>query len=468
MLEFSDMQISFRRMNSLLVLAVAGLICTSSHAQNMVVAPIHTFSSRDAAGGVPTEPISLFVGKFDGALYGVTYKDQTNGSIFTVKTDGSGYAVLHSFALGDEIPNASGYGPGQGYLTPSVVQGNDGVLYGTTPGGGTNNSGTFFKLNPNGTGYTVLRNFPSTDGSPGNLIQGSDGLLYGAGNSVFKVDINGSNYTVLHSFTDIADGFAPAGLVQGRDGVLYGTTFLGGTNGNGTLFSVDTNGASFKVLHTFQNTEAANSAAGLIQGSDGALYGTLSDYATAGAGAIFKVNSNGDNFMIMHKFAGGPNDGSNPLGSLVEGTNQVLYGTAYAGGRTLGTIFKIGLDGSNYASLYYFTNGTSLGVKPITGLAKDPANPSVFYGTTSDSGSPLTGSIFAALVSPLLSVTPVISQTVSNQAVLFWPRWAGTYSLQSTTNIASGNWTTVTDAVPVFGVQVTTTNPAVFYRLVSP
>ena len=463
------MQTATLSMNSLLVLAVSGLICISSRAQNVILTPIHTFSSHDASSGtVSTEPISLFVGKFDGSLYGITYRDQTNGSIFTVKTDGSGYAVLHPFALGDENPNVSGYGPGQGYLTPSLVQGSDGILYGTTVGGGTNNAGTFFRLNPNGTGYTVLRNFPNSDGSPANLIQGSDGMFYGAGNSVFKIDANGSNYTVLHYFSASSDGFAPGGLTQGRDGVLYGTTFLGGTNGNGALFSVDTNGASFKVLHTFQSTEGANSAAALFQGSDGALYGTLSDYATVGTGAIFKINTNGDNFMILHKFAGAPNDGSNPLGSLAEGTNQVLYGTTYVGGKTSGTIFKIGLDGGNYASLYYFTNGTPLGVKPITGLVRDPVNPSVFYGTTSDGESPLTGSIFAALVSPPLAVTPVISQTASNQAVLFWPRWAGTYSLQSTTNLASGNWTTVTDALPVFGVQVTTTNPAVFYRLVSP
>jgi uncharacterized repeat protein (TIGR03803 family) len=259
---------------------------------------------------------------------------------------------LHSFALGDEIPEASAYDPSQGYLTPSLVQGSNGMLYGTTPGGGTNSSGTFFKLNPNGTGYTVLRNFES---SPGHLIQGGDGMFYGAGNSVFKIDARGSNYTVLHPFASDTDGFAPAGLVEGRDGVLYGTTFLGGTNGSGTIFSVDTNGTSFKVLHTFANAEGANSAAPLIQGSDDALYGTLSDYATVGAGAIFKINTNGDNFTILHRFAGAPNDGSNPLGALVEGANQVIYGTTYVGGKTLGTIFKIGIDGSNYASLYYFT-----------------------------------------------------------------------------------------------------------------
>lgn len=457
----------FPRANSL-VLILSALICISARAQSIVVTPIHSFSSHDAGGTIQTEPTSLFLGKFDGSLYGVTYQDQTNGTIFTVKTDGSGYAVLHSFALGEENPVASAWGPAQGYLIPGVIQGDDGLLYGTTPSGGTNNAGTFFRLNPNGTGYTVLRHFSNPDGNPANLIQGSDGMFYGAGNFVFKIAANGSNFTVLHPFANSIEGSAPAGLIQGIDGVLYGTTFLGGTNGNGALFSIDTNGTNFKVLHTFQNAEGANSAAALIQGSDGALYGTLSDYAVAGTGAIFKINTNGNNFAILHKFAGAPNDGSNPLGSLVEGPNQVLYGTAYTGGKTLGTIFKIGMDGNGYVSLYYFTNATPLGVKPITGLVRDPVNPGVFYGTTSENGNPTTGSVFTTLINPPLTITPVISQTASNQAVLFWPQWAGTYTLQSTTNIASGNWTPVTNSVPVFGAQVTTTNPSVFYRLVSP
>jgi hypothetical protein len=75
--------------------------------------------------------------------------------------------------------------------------------------------------------------------------------------------------------------------------------------------------------------------------------------------------------------------------------------------------------------------------------------------------------IFALLVDPPLSITPTVNQTGSNQATLFWPAWAAKFTLQSTTNPASG-WATVTNALPVYGAQVTTTNPAMFYRLVSP
>jgi len=453
------------RTKCLLVLTL--LICVCGHAQNILVSPIHTFDSHNAGSGlIPTQPVSLSIGRFDGSLYGVTFQDQTNGSIFSLKADGSGYAVLHAFAPGEE--SAAGYAPGVGYTTPSVLQGADGMLYGTTPKGGTNNYGTYFKLSPNGTGYTILHNFDSDDSSPANLIQGSDNMFYGAGNRIFKIDANGGNYTILYTFTNGADGFDPMGLTQGRDGVLYGITYLGGTNGNGTVFSMDTNGTSFKVLHSFASTGGENPASPLLQGSDGALYGVTSDYVIGTPGTIFKINTNGDGFTVLHTFTGAPNDGSIPLGSLVEGVGQVLYGTAYSGGKTYGTIFKIGMDGSGYASVYFFTNGTSIGVKPITGLVKSQDNPSVFYGTTSGNTSPVTGSVFVALVGPPISITPVVSQTASNQTVLFWPAWAGTYTLQSTTNVASGNWVNVSNGTPVFGVQVTSTNPAVFYRLVSP
>ena len=452
-------------MNFVFLLVLSALIvCESGSAQSIVVTPIHTFNSHESTS-VATDPISLFIGKFDGSLYGVTYRDQTNGTIFSLKADGSGYAVLHSFAPGEEAIAGAGFVPGQGYPTPSVLQGNDGNLYGTTPKGGANDSGTFFRLNPNGSGYTVLHEFTAADGGPGVLIQASGGAFYGAGAGIFKIDGNGNNYTVLYSFTNSADGFALASLAQGSDGVLYGATVLGGAYGSGTVFSIATNGTGFKVLHSFAGVDGGNPSS-LIQGSDGALYGTTS--GTYGiTNTIFKIGTNGDGFLTLRTFINASNGGFDPLGALVEGASQVLYGTTYEGNIN-GTVFKIGMDGSGYSSLYNFTNATAVGAKPITGLVKDPNNAGVFYGTTSTGGGPSTGSVFAALIYPPITITPVVSQTASNQTVVFWPKWAGTYALQSTTNIASSNWVNVSDGTPVFGVQVTSTNPAVFYRLVSP
>ena len=94
-------------------------------------------------------------------------------------------ALLHSNGQANEQrlksfgwPDRSGFSP----ESPLIV-GVDGALYGTTDQGGTNHGGTVFRMNTNGTGYTVLHHFNSS-GIGGfslfsGLLQVSDGTLYG-------------------------------------------------------------------------------------------------------------------------------------------------------------------------------------------------------------------------------------------------------------------------------------------------
>ncbi len=51
------------------------------------------------------------------------------------------------------------------------------------------------------------------------------------------------------------------------------------------------------------------------------------------------------------------------------------------------------------------------------------------------------------------------------QAVVFWPASATNFVLQTTTNMSSTNWTTVTNGKPIIGVTLTNTSPAAFFRL---
>src|SRR5205814_255478 len=127
----------------------------------------------------------------------------------------------------------------------ALLQGRDGLLYGTTFFGGINDGGTIFKINTNGSGYLVLFKFSGLAGDAINpdaaLIQGSDSALYGTTSSggtnnvgtIFKLSTNGSpsSYAVLHTFTSTgADGQTPwSGLLEARDGLMYGTTYLGGS-----------------------------------------------------------------------------------------------------------------------------------------------------------------------------------------------------------------------------------------------
>ena len=151
------------------------------------------------------------------------------------------------------------------HLAANVIKGSDGVLYGTTSSGGASYRGSVFKINRDGSGYTVLKNFNDADGSQvlAPVLEGLDGALYGttyAGGSggkgtVFKVNKDGSGFTVLKNFSTsaTADGLSPAaGLVQDGDGALYGTTQHGGSGARGTIFTIE------HQRHRLRRATAAN------------------------------------------------------------------------------------------------------------------------------------------------------------------------------------------------------------------
>jgi uncharacterized repeat protein (TIGR03803 family) len=132
------------------------------------------------------------------------------------------------------------------------------TLYGTTYGGGANGNGTAFAINTDGTGFATLHNFgglvQNTNADGANLFAGlilSGGTLYGAaygggasGNgTVFAINTNGTGFTLLHSFGALindtnSDGANPFGGLTISGNALYGTTYTGGSDGNGTLFSL--------------------------------------------------------------------------------------------------------------------------------------------------------------------------------------------------------------------------------------
>jgi uncharacterized repeat protein (TIGR03803 family) len=206
--------------------------------------------------------------------------------------------------------------------------------YGTTLG--LSGNGTVFALGTNGMGFTTLHSFPAT-----NFIfsQGGPGPAPGYTNS---------------------DGVGPTGLTLSGD-ILYGTAYLGGTNGNGTIFALNTNGTGFTTLHSFAASSLDSS--GVYVNSDGAhpiaftglilssntLYGTANYGGNAGNGTVFAINTNGTGFTTLYSFTatnsitGANNDGANPYAGLILSSNT-LYGTAISGGNAgAGTVFSISL-----------------------------------------------------------------------------------------------------------------------------
>jgi uncharacterized repeat protein (TIGR03803 family) len=169
--------------------------------------------------------------------------EQRWGTVFRISPSGT-YTTLYSFGSSP----TDGTSPYAG-----LTRGSDGNFYGTTAYGGTNDAGTVFRISSGGT-YTTLYSFVGspTDGRnpQAALVQGSDGIFYGTtyyGGSVtscyngcgtmFRISPSGT-YTTLYSFGSYStDGIYPlAGLVQGSDGIFYGTTSEGGTVNYGTVF----------------------------------------------------------------------------------------------------------------------------------------------------------------------------------------------------------------------------------------
>jgi uncharacterized repeat protein (TIGR03803 family) len=421
----------------------------------------------------------------DGALYGIALGDGefAQGALFRVSQDGT-VATVHSFRLSE------GVGP----FSP-LTAGDDGYLYATSQGGGEYGQGTAFRVDPSSGDLRVLHDFGGTDGSRpvAPLVQGRNGLFYGTtqyggsrainrdfGGTVFSVDRHGG-FTSIHSFNG-TDGSRPhEPLVPGPDGALYGTTFGGsgsifrvtahhfetlqvfdgsvggsgpftrptagpdgalygislsqssrtwsffkiGVNGKladvrvfgwdqylpepraplvlgvdgafygnstfggdqsaGFLFRIDVLG-NMTILHSFDQTDGGYPDSPLTQGPDGGFYGVSRYYGSPlFHGSIYRIDANGT-FSVLHAFQN--TDGSYPDGTLaLRGT--LLYGTVQSGGPTsLGAIYTIDSLGS-FAILHGFRN--SNGSRPSGLLQRSDGT---FYGAASDGGPWLAGTLF--------------------------------------------------------------------------
>jgi uncharacterized repeat protein (TIGR03803 family) len=385
----------------------------------------------------------------DGALYGVTAALNfiTGGLIYRLAVDGSSIDTLHQIQVTDAFNPVS-----------SLLLASDGKLYGTTTLGAANQvntAGTVYRLNTDGSNFSVLhrfQNFTTSNsiGGPinddganpeGELVEGSDGYLYGVartggpnGNgTVFKMSKDGTSFIVLHAFgattsaatgapSTNADGIGPLGpLVPAADNYFYGTAARGGTTGSGTIFRVRFDGTGFEVLRTFPtltpsttttpatNVDGASPLAGLTDGQDGRLYGVASVGGSIGNGTIYAYDPVGRVFSVLHNFDG--NKGSQPSGELLLAQDGKLYGTTSTGGTSAngtptlyGTIFSIARDGTGFTSIHSF--GGNDGANPTGRLLQ--LNATTFVGITQAGGRCSQGTVYQ------LSLTGAEAKGITN------------------------------------------------------
>jgi uncharacterized repeat protein (TIGR03803 family) len=383
---------------------IAFLICVTA----AVALPAQTFTTLvtfEGSNGSSPEYGSLIQAQ-GGRLFGTTYNGGSPecpppygcGIVFAMKLDGK-LTPLSNFSGGGALPAAG------------LFQRGDGEFYGTTQYGGSNNSGTVFKMTPEGTETALYSfNLNQSGGYPlGALVRDENGDFYGTTSSggaagqntdtgtVFKITPEG-DLTTLSSFCSAdpgcdANGYSPiAGLVLATDGDLYGTT--------GSTFFKITPAGKLTVVYTFcgdPNSSCAidgwDASGGVVQANDGDFYGVATFGGAYGDGTVFKITPEGK-LTTLHSFNG--TDGDMPTGTLIQASDGNFYGTTQYGGanpicdgctQAAGTIFKVTPDGS-FTSLYSFCAATNCtdGENPWAGLLQDTDGN--FYGTTNQGGDP--------------------------------------------------------------------------------
>jgi uncharacterized repeat protein (TIGR03803 family) len=238
-------------------------------------------------------------------LYGTAEQGGTNsvGTVFKVNTDGTEFAVLYTFSNSPD-----GAGPQAGLILAGNTLYGTTEGGGALGPEGFNSEGTVFAINTDGSGYRILHNFTDLFGSGtsdglqpyAGLILSGDTLYgttrYGGTNSrgtVFAINTNGNDYAILYNFTkednnvNNSDGSSPtAGLISSGN-TLYGTASAGGVYGQGTVFAINTDGTGFTNLFNFGTENSGNNPVAGVALSGATLYGTM---PTGGDGTIFALS----------------------------------------------------------------------------------------------------------------------------------------------------------------------------------
>jgi uncharacterized repeat protein (TIGR03803 family) len=344
-------------------------------------------------GGDGGDPIAGLTQGSDGNFYGTTESGGASGhgTVFQISTNGA-FTPLYSFTGGSDGASPQG----------GLVRGSDGYFYGTTASGGASQEGTVFQISPSGAVNTLYAFTGGADGGlPENaLVQGSDGILYGTttqggtnyAGTVFEITTNES-LTTLYTFTGFAGQVFedyPNGLVLGSDGNLYGTTF-GYQYGPdfGTAFKIAPDGL-LTILHAFTGRDdGGNPIASLTQGTDGNFYGTTTIGGTHNNGTVFQITTNGS-LATLFSFTGGF-DGAQPRGSLIQGSDGSFYGTAYMGGEGgSGTVFRLTIEPA-FLSMEISANALTLTWSAEAGAKYQlQANSDLSSSNWTSLGSPVT------------------------------------------------------------------------------
>jgi uncharacterized repeat protein (TIGR03803 family) len=370
---------------------VTGGLIYRAEADGSSVQTIYQLTPNDGLSPVA----GLLLGN-DNLLYGTTASGAASqigstGTVYRLAPDGSGFSVIHRFEP-YTVANVIGLPVNADGATPEaelIEAGPDSLLYGVTRNGGPNGTGVVFRLAKDGSDFLVLHSFAEVtseaDASPsinadglnllGPLVAGPDGLLYGTASgggangygTLFRIGLDGTGFEVVYTFSTLTanteglstneDGATPiAGLTNGGNGLLYGVTNLGGSGGNGTIFSFDPVSKLLTTLHAFDGNAGARPLGELLLGQDELLYGSTATGGTNAQGntttygTLFSIARDGTGFTSLLSLEG--INGSSPNGKMLQLDDSTFVGVATSGGKCAqGVLYSLSLTGESFKGI---------------------------------------------------------------------------------------------------------------------
>jgi uncharacterized repeat protein (TIGR03803 family) len=352
---------------------------------------LREFSGPDGAqpeGGLLVGP--------DGALFGTTASGGVDdaGTVFKVATT-DGTAWVHTVIA--EFSGESTPSPGASPQA-TLCTGPNGLMFGTTSGGGPGGFGTIFSITSTGT-FASVANFTTASGwrPSGGFVAAGDGTadliapIYSGGVNGYGtlLRLRASGTLVVEAAFGSPQGNNPeGGLAQLGQG-LFGVTRAGGANNRGTFFS-HVPGFGTSLLSSFTVQGGARPEGPLTLRQDGYFYGVAREGGATNRGGIVKLATDGTKSLLASFTSGtGPARGHAPRAPLASGTDGNLYGVTERGGANdQGTIFSVTPDGTLTALHDFAATGPR---SPMGGLVRGPDGN--FYGTTSNGGAAGAGTV---------------------------------------------------------------------------
>ena len=322
-----------------------------------------TFTSGNPGSGTFTTPP---LNTIDTTVLTVITIKSNSTSCSSISGSGNVYNVLHVFTQPTGWSGEAG-----------LTQINDSLFYGMTGGGGANSHGAVFQYNLNTNAYTKVFDFagssngeyPST-----NLMQANNGLLYGITQFggvnnmgvLFQFNPVGNIYTKLHDFITATGSYPTNGLIQASNGFLYGVTSEGGSTDGGVIFRYAISSNTYDTVYNFgaiSYYDARSPYCNLVQANNGLLYGDAGGGAND-YGAIFAFNSINNTYDTIYSFQS-PYDATltftSPGGGLLQAYNGLFYGVrSYGGIDTVGSIFGWNQVTNSYVDLYSFNKNDGI------------------------------------------------------------------------------------------------------------